>query len=137
MAPSVSSLTDQLHPLQTSLYPGITGYPQRTGGRSSSWAGWGSKHLGRLSEPLFGCQTHKGSYQNHSRFLNCGDSLGKSDVCMASPSSGRALEQRGSEDEPQGEETVSILRFIIHWTDPGRRQPLLGEVERRGGSVGG
>lgn len=55
---------------------------------------------------------------------------------MAPPSSVRALEQWGSEDEPQGEQTVSILRFIIHWPDPGRRQPLLEEAERRGGIRG-
>lgn len=56
---------------------------------------------------------------------------------MAAPSSVRALEQRGSEEQPQGEKKVSILRFIIHWSDPGRRQPVLGELGRRGGSVGG
>lgn len=27
---------------------------------------------------------------------------------------------------------MSILRFIIHWPDPGRRQPLFEEAERRG-----
>lgn len=93
--------------------------------------------LDRLSQPICGCQTHKGSYyQNHSSLLNCGNSV-KSDVCMASPSSVRAVEQWGSEDESQGEKTVSILRFIIHWTVPGRRQPLLEELEGRGGSAGG
>lgn len=63
--------------------------------------------------------------------------LVKSDVCMASPSSVRAVEQWGSEDQSQGEKTVSVLRFIIHWTVPGRRQPLLEKLEGRGGSAGG
>lgn len=59
-----------------------------------------------MSESAAGCQTSREhiiiTALAYRGLLNCGNSLVKSDVSMAPLSSGRALEQWESEDEPQG-----------------------------------
>ena len=80
---------------------------------------------GSLSEGITRCQTRRDliiiTALAYRGLLNCGNSLVKSDVSMASLSTVRAPEQWESEDEPQGTGTwdcrgnrLSIIRFIIH-----------------------